>query len=173
MRCRRRVAVITVAGSIAAGLAVTEMPAAGLAGSLLAVRGLRLQAQGDPAAFPHDLVRGFTLTRNLRNRAPSLPAVVAASVDGRLLDGLDRWLENLDGRPDLLRRTQALLREHATQPLTPNSETFHADYVVARNTLDSYPRWLPVLAGHIKSRPARRGPARRRRTRSPAAAPAG
>src|SRR5262249_13411808 len=73
------------------------------AGMLLMVRGLRQQARGDPAALVADLNAGLALSRNLRNHAEWSFVDAGRAIESTVLQGLDRWLEHLDGHPDLLR----------------------------------------------------------------------
>jgi hypothetical protein len=111
------------------------LDAARNAGLLLSAHGVWRQAEGDPAAFVADLRGGLALARNLRHRAPARPAQVAREVEDLLLAGLDRWLERLDGRPDLLRQALDLLRRHEAETPTDVTETLRTQCLVVQNTL--------------------------------------
>src|SRR4051812_32012833 len=98
---------------------------------VFAVHGLWRQAQGDDEAFAADLERGLWLARNLRDGGPVIAALVAAAgADGRLLTGLDRWLERLRGRPDLLRRVLAALRSREAGGLGVGRDNLLAERLV-------------------------------------------
>src|SRR5262249_32399958 len=81
-----------------------QLQAADSAAALLAARGLQRQADGDPAAFLGSLKTGLALARNLRHHTVSRSVLRSRQVEARLEEGVERWLERLDGRPDLLRR---------------------------------------------------------------------
>lgn len=104
--------------------------------ALLAVDGLRQQAAGKPAAFVEDLELGLSLSRTLRYKTPWVPTQTGFAVEARMVQGLDRWLEKLDGHPDLLRRALAVLRRHLEAIPEDGSEHVMAEYLLARNSLD-------------------------------------
>jgi hypothetical protein len=108
-----------------------------LAAQLLAVRGLQLQAEGDPAAYVEHLATGLALVRQVQHLGPSPVARVARSANLVLLRSVERWLERLGDQPDLLRRVLTLLLEH---DLT--NQEGEVNYLVARNTLAQPERWV-------------------------------
>jgi hypothetical protein len=114
------------------------------AGTLLAARGLREQARGDAAVFVADLRTGLALSRNLRNHSVHFAVQVARANEERLLMALDRWLERLHGRPDLLREALAILGRH--EALVPDDpiDTQRAEFLVTQNTLE-HPEWFLAL----------------------------
>jgi hypothetical protein len=106
-----------------------------MAPMLLVIHGLRRQAQGDDAAFLADLRSGLALSRNLRNHSPLLMVLTSRAVESLLLDGVDRWLERLHGRPDLLREALALLRRHEVLVPDDPTDTQRAEFLMAENSL--------------------------------------
>ncbi len=128
---------------------------ASTAALLLAVRGLQMQKTNlvlrgfqipkwsdDPAVFVNYLAITLALVRNLQNRAPTQSALVAREIEDEQCAALTRWLERLDGRPDLLARVAGLLRHHR-QWLPPDYRHQRlADYLIARNSLDTPEAWM-------------------------------
>jgi hypothetical protein len=116
--------------------AMPKLDNARRAAVLLAVHGVRRQARGDDAAFVADLRSGLALSRNLRNHSVLLPVFTARAAEGLLLDGIDRWLERLQGRPDLLREVRALLLRH--EELLPDDplDVQRAELLMVENTLE-------------------------------------
>jgi hypothetical protein len=110
--------------------------AALMAARLLVVQGLRRQAQGDGAAFVGELKAGFALAANLDNHAVAVLASVARSARSELLRGLDRWLERLDGQPELLGTVLQQLRRHEEQMPSDYSDTLKAELLVLHNTVE-------------------------------------
>ncbi len=108
---------------------------ADLAAQLLIARGLQRQADGDPAAFVGHLRSGLALARNLRHGCPSWGLWAGESVDTfRMLPAVERWLERLDGRPDLLRRALDALRQRLDEPPIDPGQARKADFLLALNT---------------------------------------
>jgi hypothetical protein len=115
-----------------------------LAGMLLPARALQLQKmKNDPAAFVDHLAISLALVRNMQNQAPWPPASLAAAIEGMQMRALDRWLEQLDGRHDLLARVAALLAEQEESLPVDDHEQKLADYLIALNSLDRLGEWLP------------------------------
>jgi hypothetical protein len=83
---------------------------------LLVARGLQQQHGGDPAAFVGHLGTGLALARNLRLGSLGLESVGGTSVELVMTIGVARWLEHLDGRPDLLRQALTVLLAHNDSP---------------------------------------------------------
>src|SRR5262249_27790483 len=84
-----------------------------VAGTLLAVRGLQLQAErDDPATFVSYLDAGLTLVRNMQNTSPSITALTGWSIEGEFLRALDHWLAGLGHRRDLLRKALDVVEKH-------------------------------------------------------------
>ncbi len=114
---------------------------ASLAVNLLVARGLQLQAEGNPAPFVDHLATALALLRQARHLKPTRVVGLYQSIEPDLLAGLERWLERLDGRPDLLRRVVTLLREHEQASLEELDQSPRADYLVARNAVQRPESW--------------------------------
>jgi hypothetical protein len=87
---------------------------------VLAAHGLQRQAAGDDEAFVENLRLGLSLSLAMRHRAPILDVVRGRENEVLLLKGLDRWLERLHGRPDLLHQALDVLSKYADA--TANSD---------------------------------------------------
>jgi hypothetical protein len=119
------------------------------AGALLAARGLQRQrADADPAAFVECLRTGLALSRHMAHNATFAGARTGRVVERVMLLALERWLEGLAGRPDLLRRALAVLREHAAAP-ADHRPALYAEYLIARDGLDRPLEWDGHLDGPI------------------------
>jgi hypothetical protein len=115
--------------------AVREAP------TLMIARGLQRQAAGDPAAYVRYLDAALTVARNARNKSPSIYQMFARSIESQALASVDRWLERLAGRPDLLRPAlDALARHEATMPTDPG-EAWLAGRMVVRNSVTAPSGW--------------------------------
>jgi hypothetical protein len=110
-----------------------QLQAAEFAAALLAARGLQRQAEGDPAAFLASLKTGLALARNLRHHTVSMSVLRSRQVEARLEEGVERWLERLDGRPDLLRRALDALLDTLLDSAT-DEEIRQAEFLVTLNT---------------------------------------
>ncbi len=85
--------------------------------SMLLARGLQLQAKGQPEAFIESARACLGLARNLRNKSFYLCGLIGQRVELRTHLALQRWLEKLGDRPELLRELLGLLLAHdATCP---------------------------------------------------------
>ncbi|OWK46734.1 ABC transporter permease [Fimbriiglobus ruber] len=106
-------------------------------------RGLQRQSQGDQAAFPATLETWLAVLRTAQNK--TLAPVVQTAWQSELLthDATDRWLEHLDGRPDLLQKALRLYLAHEQQdPYDPKTEKL-AHEVVTRYAVVAPSRWMP------------------------------
>jgi hypothetical protein len=101
---------------------------------LLVAVGLRRQADGDPADFLGRLRTGLALARNLRHATLLRSVAVSSQAEGTMLRGVDLWLEELDGRPDLLRRALRILQLHESAPQTDPELIRRAELLVTLNT---------------------------------------
>jgi hypothetical protein len=113
-----------------------EAPAARTAANLLVARGLKHQAHGEPAAFVGHLRTGLALARNLRHHTTRRAADAGRAVEATLLRGLEHWLGNLEGRPDLLRQALDVLAEHEREPQTDPEEVRRAAFLATRHTFE-------------------------------------
>ncbi len=119
-----------------------ELDPARKASLLLAVHGLYRQARGDDAAFAADLRAGLALSRNLRNHSVRICVLTAIGIEAQLLEGVDRWLERLHGRPDLLREALAVLRRHEDLLPDDSTDTQRAGFLIVENSLKHPEGWL-------------------------------
>jgi hypothetical protein len=101
----------------------------------LVADGLRRQHDGDPAAFVDRLRTGLALARNLSQQSTLRSVEAGASVESQMARGVERWLERLDGRPDLLQLAREVLAEHAAAPPTDWEEVRKAEFIVGLNAL--------------------------------------
>jgi len=116
------------------------------AAALLAARGLQRQkAHDDPAAFVGYLRTGLALARHMAHNATYAGAWSALGVERVMLVALERWLEALGDRPDLLRQVLAVVREHASAGPTDDAATLRAEYLIARDGLDQPIDWVGYL----------------------------
>jgi hypothetical protein len=124
----------------------------------LGARGLQQQASGDPAAFVDHLRTGLSVSRNLRRKSVYLAAIVSANAERNMVAPVERWLERLNGRPDLLRRALTILQQQANEPPTDIEGARAAELLVLRNTFldannlpQSGSSFDPFAAGSLRS----------------------
>ena len=98
-----------LAGGTAAGL--LTMDHGRRMGAALIAHGLQRQNAGDPAPFVADLRTDLALGRNFRNGSGVAALRQGQAVTRAALFGVDQWLANLDGRPDLIRQVLEAVRE--------------------------------------------------------------
>lgn len=104
------------------------------ADALLLTRGLRAQHDGDPERFVTDFKLVLNLSRNVRNKSVQASAAAGRRMERRAVQGLERWLERLHGRDDLLAEVATLLDEHDAACGNDAADVRLADQVVLRNT---------------------------------------
>jgi hypothetical protein len=97
---------------------------------------LQRQAAGDDEAYVENLRIGLALSRSLRDRAPACDLIFGRKVEGTLLKGLDRWLEKLHGRPDLIRQALALLSRHLDETVDDGKDVEAIAALIHQNSLD-------------------------------------
>jgi ABC-type transport system involved in multi-copper enzyme maturation permease subunit len=102
----------------------------------LALRGLQRQAAGDDEAYVENLRIGLALSRSLRDRTFPVDLVFGRIIEGTLLKGLDRWLEKLHGKPDLIRQALALLSRHLDETVDDGKDLEAISALLGQNTLD-------------------------------------
>ncbi len=107
------------------------------ADTLLLVRGLRAQHDGDPERFVADFAQVLRLSRTVRYKSISACADAGRRIEWRALQALPRWLENLNGREDLLAKVAAELADHDRLAGDDRADVKLADQVVLRNTLNA------------------------------------
>lgn len=111
---------------------------------ILAARGLQQQARGDAREFVDNLRIGLAVVRNLQHLAP--PDVAHWGTRAELIwpTALDRWLEKLQGHPELLKQVLDILIRHEAE--TPEAEeSVRAGYLVALNSLEQVPDVLLAM----------------------------
>jgi hypothetical protein len=101
---------------------------------LLVAAGLRRQADGEPEVFLDYLSHGLAMSRNLRHRTLAVSVLAGFRAEATMLRGLELWLEELDGRPDLLRRALEVVRRHEAAPQTDPELVRQSEVVVNLNT---------------------------------------
>ena len=127
---------------------IPEAQGAQAATRMLGARGLQLQAQGQPEAFVEALHSGLAVTRNLRNRSIVLAVQIARDSENGLSRRTERWLERLDGRPDLLLRALDEWTRHPGE--TENDDHDLAECIVQFNTLGRPAEILREVAGSFR-----------------------
>lgn len=123
-----------------------------LAGSLLPARGLMLQHKGDPAAFVDLLDTALTMVRNLENASPDKMVSLARSVESTQLAALERWLEALPNRADVLRRAGEVLARHRARRPPTAYDVELVEYLIGLNSLDQMQEWLKQRLGSFGGR---------------------
>ncbi|MFO0878309.1 MAG: hypothetical protein U0840_13260 [Gemmataceae bacterium] len=134
-----------------AGQRLTLNEPAHLAGQLLAVRGLQLQQRGQPQVFPEHLDQALALVRSYSRAGTAGQVIASRAIEAFQLEALDRWLEQLAGRPDLLRRVAQVLQKQRDW-LPPNHhENDLADYLVGLNSMEHPEEWMRDMLVHQAS----------------------
>jgi hypothetical protein len=119
-------------------------------GPLFLARGLQLQARGNPEPFAESFIAWLAAVRTTRNNTLSIVWLIGRGMETFAYEGLDRWLERLAGRPDLLRRVLTAVREHdAGWSVDPNRLRL-AHQTVARNGVNAPSQWLPKYLEMIR-----------------------
>jgi hypothetical protein len=115
---------------------------------ILAIRGLQMQARGQPRVFVDHLRIGLALARNLQHLAPPHVAQSGRQAEHTWIPALDRWLEKLSGHPELLKEALAILIRHEAESPDPE-EAAHAGYYIALKSLEETPELLLAMEiGH-------------------------
>jgi hypothetical protein len=110
--------------------------------AVLAVRGLQRQAAGDDEAYVEKLRIGLSLSRSMRDHTFVGDLGLGRAVEGTLLKGLDRWLEKLHGKPDLIRQALALLSRHLDETVEDGKDLEAITALCGKNSLDDPVRLL-------------------------------
>lgn len=108
---------------------------------VLAVRGLQMQARGDPRVFVDHLRISLALSRNVQNHAPLENLRAGRQAELVCVNALDRWLEKLSDHPELLERARDVLLQHEAQ-LPDENDVLKTAYLITRNTLNGLPEKL-------------------------------
>lgn len=110
----------------------------------LCMRGLQLQALGHPEAFPPFLEQGLALARMSRYFSDTFGAYISFTQERLLFQGLNRWLEGLSGRPDLLAQTLEILKAHDQATAKEPGLYERADELIARNYSLNPHLWMEI-----------------------------
>jgi hypothetical protein len=109
---------------------------------LYLARALQRQSAGDPAEMPKTLAVALATIRTTRKDTIRVSVLVSNGMELQTYQALDRWLERVAGRPDLLRQALAAGQEmERTDPYDPRAVLL-AEQVVARNAVLAPSRWL-------------------------------
>jgi hypothetical protein len=100
----------------------------------LSARGLHRQFGGKPEVFVDNLRTGLALARNLRHGTISRD-FDAPVVEWNMGNGVARWLERLDGRPDLLRAALTTLSHHLESPRADSEKRRATRFLIVLNSL--------------------------------------
>jgi hypothetical protein len=125
---------------------------------VLAVRGLQRQAAGDDEAYVENLRIGLALSRSLRDYTPADDVLFGREVEGALLTGLDRWLEKLHGRADLIRQALTLLAGHLKETADDDKDVEEITALLGKNTLENPASLLRQYVISERDRPGRNRP---------------
>lgn len=125
-------------------------------GPLFLARGLQKQARGDPAAFVDVLDAWLAAVRTMRNNSVAVSVNHARMQELLAYQALDRWLERLDGRPDLLRRALLIVQQHNARPPFDPQTVRLAQQVVVRSSVDFPSRWVARYLDEIRPGGVRR-----------------
>jgi hypothetical protein len=125
---------------------------------ILAVRGLQRQAAGDDEAYVENLRIGLALSRSMRDHTLTIDLLIGRTVEGVLVGGLDRWLEKLHGRPDLIRQALALLSRHLDETASEGKDQAAIAALLIKNTLDNPLSLLEQYLGFAGEQAGPNGP---------------
>ncbi len=121
--------------------------------TVLAVRGLQRQAAGDDEVFVENFRIGLQLSLAMRHRAPALDVYHGRENEVLLLKALDRWLERLHGRPDLLRRALDVLAKYVEATTSGDQDQdLMEDLIIMNNVNDPLP-WLQDVLSALPNMP--------------------
>ena len=111
-------------------------------------RGLQLQARGDPADFVRRLDAWLAACRTAKRHTVTSAALSAEGSERMVYRALDRWLEKLDGRPDLLQQALDAVRRHDALDKPQAADVRLAEQVMLQNMVDAPAQWLPRWLDH-------------------------
>ncbi|HEY7330582.1 MAG TPA: ABC transporter permease [Gemmataceae bacterium] len=116
----------------------------GYLSEILAVRGLQMQARGDPRVFADHLRLSLALSRNVQNHAPPQRVIAGRQAELICFKALDPWLDNLPGNPVLLEQVRDILIQHEAQ-LPDELDALRTANLIAKNTLEQNPEGIVEL----------------------------
>jgi hypothetical protein len=133
------------------GIPLKYIPVLQRLGPAFLGRGLQLQRRGDPTDFVRRFQAWLAACRTARHHTLPVVELIANSLEWNAYRALDRWLEKLDGHPELVQQALDVVRKHhAADVLTPDSALM-AEQVVYQNMIDAPGTWLPNLLERIRS----------------------
>jgi hypothetical protein len=117
-------------------LMLTEVPGQCHSVAMVFVaRALQMQSKGDDQSALDQLLLALRLSRHLRSHALPLLELSGRWVERLALQGIDRWLDRLGRKPELVRRALDELTKYEAALPSP-SEPVKAEYLLIRNALD-------------------------------------
>ena len=115
------------------------------AGKYLCARALQIQARGDSRLALNQILTVLALSRNLRNKAPTVVYIWGEGVEMTAIGTVARWRQQLpahDRAGPLRRALDGFTRHEAQRP--PETDQYKADYLFfLRQAAISPMRWLP------------------------------
>ncbi len=110
---------------------------------LLLVRALRDQQRGNTVAVPDAVTISLAVIRTARNNTLAWPVGNSFAMERSVYRAIDRWLEQLDRQPALLRAVLAAILDHERRDPYDLHAIQLAHQVVARNLILGPGRSLP------------------------------
>jgi hypothetical protein len=117
---------------------------------VLAAHGLQRQAAGDDEAFVENLRIGLSLSQAMRRRAPLFDVQCGRENEATLLKALDRWLERLHGRPDLLHQALDVLSHYADATANVEEDQDLMEDLMIMNSMEAP---IPSLESYLGRNP--------------------
>ena len=111
-------------------------------------RGLQRQARGDPADFVRRLDAWLAACRTAKRHTVTSAALQAEGAERLVYWAVARWLERLDGRPDLLQQALDVVRRHDAWDKPQATDVRLAEQVMLQNMVDAPAQWLPRWLDH-------------------------
>ena len=121
--------------------------------SILLGRGLQLQAKGQPEAMVEAVSVCLTVARNLRNKSFLICGLNAAQKEIRTHRAIERWLERLGDRPNLLREMLRVVQTHDAICPKLGADGNLPEQTAMRNSVEAPSQFV---SQHLKQLPVRR-----------------
>ena len=127
------------------GSSIVSQDAARRMAVALLIRGLQLQAGGNPDDFPRRLRVVVMLARTMRNSSTVANYLTGVEIERAALLALNQWLDRLPVKSGLIRPVLEIVA--LTEPPTPFDPTPHflAERHVLREGMKTPAQWLPYL----------------------------
>ncbi len=120
---------------------------------ILLARGLQLQARGQPEAMIESVSICLNIARNLRNKSFRICGLTGAQKEIRAHRAIERWLERLGDRPDLLRAMLRAVQTHDAICPKLGVDGNLPEQTAMRNSVESPSQFV---SQHLKQLPMRR-----------------